>query len=101
VGCVPISPPYPKPYRDRVLVVGTAARLVLAEGGEGIVYAVRSGVEAAKILKQAFQRNDFSAQFLSLYRKRLESIYQTLSMSYYNLIKKFPAPVRKIFKLEK
>ncbi len=101
VGCLPIAPPYPKPYANRVLVAGTAARFVLAEGGEGISYAVTSGIKAAEIFKKAVEREDFSEEFLSSYKESLKHMYRVLLNSYNRLINKFPAPIRKLFKLEK
>lgn len=79
VGVVPITRPLERPYGDGILVAGTAARLVNADGGEGVIYALLSGVEAARTLRVA---RDYSASSLAGYRRRLDWVYKRLNYQY-------------------
>lgn len=56
---------------DRVLISGTAARLVDPVTGEGIGNAMLSGEYAAQQIIQAFAINDFSAKGLADYDKKI------------------------------
>jgi geranylgeranyl reductase family protein len=55
---------------DRVMLVGEAAGLINPFNGEGIQFALRSGKWAAEVVNST-QGNDFSAQTLSAYTKRV------------------------------
>ncbi len=68
-GILPVFP-LKKTYADRVLVCGDAAGFINSITGEGIYYAMKSGVLAAEVIKKAFSSNDFSEQILKLYQKR-------------------------------
>ncbi len=87
VGAVPITRPLQKPYGDGLLVAGTAARLVNADGGEGIIYALQSGVAAAQTIAET---KDYSSNGLSAYRQRLSLMYENLERRYQNLVARFP-----------
>ena len=58
------------PLRDGVIYVGDAARVVEPFTGEGIYYALRSGMLAARHL-QAGTLNEYPAAHAALYRNRL------------------------------
>lgn len=58
------------PYRDGVLYVGDAARVVEPFTGEGIYYALRSGVLAARQILAGALR-EYPAAHAALYRRRL------------------------------
>lgn len=87
VGAVPITRPLQKPYGDGLLVAGTAARLVNADGGEGIIFALQSGVAAAHTIAET---KDYSSDGLSAYRQRLNPMYESLERRYQNLMARFP-----------
>lgn len=66
----------PKLYRDGLLLVGDAAGLVNTSiFHEGTNLAMASGVMAAETVIEAKDKGDFSAQTLSLYRKKLEDSF--------------------------
>ena len=58
-----------KSYSERVIAVGEAAGLVKTTTGGGIYYGLISAEMASKVIKEAFQKEDFSAKFLSKYEK--------------------------------
>ncbi len=65
-------PVYFKPRRcfaDGILFVGDAARVNEPVSGEGIYFAMKSGLLAAQSLDVAFRRSDFSAAGLSAYER--------------------------------
>ncbi|MCL5263981.1 MAG: FAD-dependent oxidoreductase [Chloroflexi bacterium] len=61
----------PKLYTDGLLVVGDAAMLVNSFHREGSNLAITSGRLAAETVLKAKEKNDFSAQSLSLYQQLL------------------------------
>ncbi len=64
-------------YRDGLLVAGDAAGLSLNVGltVRGMEYAVASGIFAARAVKQAREKRDYSAAGLSSYQKMLEESF--------------------------
>ena len=65
-------PVYFKPRRcfaDGILFVGDAARVNEPVSGEGIYFAMKSGLLAAQTLDVAFRRSDFSSSRLSAYEQ--------------------------------
>jgi menaquinone-9 beta-reductase len=65
-------PIYFKPRRcfaDRILFVGDAARVNEPVSGEGIYFAMKSGLLAAQILDEAFCTSDFSSTRLRSYER--------------------------------
>jgi menaquinone-9 beta-reductase len=65
-------PVYFKPRRcfaDGILFVGDAARVNEPVSGEGIYFAMKSGLLAAQTLDVAFRRGDFSSSRLSAYEQ--------------------------------
>lgn len=87
VGVVPFAKPLEKPFGDGILVAGTAARMVDAKGGEGIIYALGSGNMAAETIFSARMRQDYSAKSLSEYRKLLQAMYNYLKKRYNTVFK--------------
>ncbi|MCL5958291.1 MAG: FAD-dependent oxidoreductase [Chloroflexi bacterium] len=65
----------PKLYTDGMVVVGDAAMLVNSYHREGSNLAMTSGRLAAEAILKAKEKNDFSAQGLSLYQQLLEDSY--------------------------
>jgi geranylgeranyl reductase family protein len=75
-------------YGEAVLLAGDAARVSEPVTGEGIYFAIKSGLLAAETVHQAFRESDFSAARLSLYardcgqafraRQRLNSVVRWL-----------------------
>lgn len=68
-GLLPIFP-LKKTYADRILLCGDAAGFINPITGEGIYYAMVSGMLAAEVAREALQAKDTSEQFLSRYQKR-------------------------------
>lgn len=65
----------PKLYTDGVLVVGDSAMLVNNVHWEGTNLAMVSGKLAGETAIEALNKNDFSANTLSLYQKKLENSF--------------------------
>ncbi len=65
----------PPLYKDGVMIAGDAAMLVNNVHSEGTNLAMMSGKFAAETAIQAIERDDFSANMLSLYRKKLEDSF--------------------------
>lgn len=65
-------------YSERVLLVGETAGLVSPLTGEGIDFALESGMLAAEFLETAFTKNDFSRSALSGYDRLLRSNFQSI-----------------------
>jgi geranylgeranyl reductase family protein len=57
-------------YAERMLLVGDAACHVKPISGGGLQPALRSSFAAAETICEAFDENDFSESFLSVYEKR-------------------------------
>ncbi len=64
-------------YGDGILFAGDAAGLSLNIGltVRGMEFAIASGVLAARAIKQAFDRNDYSAASLSVYQQLLQNSF--------------------------
>lgn len=74
-GLIPIEP-LEKTFGHRFLLVGDAAGLVDPLTYEGIGYALESGVAAAETIINAFELDDFSEGFLSMYQSMwMQKIY--------------------------
>ncbi|MCK4670141.1 MAG: NAD(P)/FAD-dependent oxidoreductase [Nanoarchaeota archaeon] len=67
-GIIPLSGPIEKTYDNRILACGDAAGFVFAFSGEGIKYALLSGMYAGKVAKEACKRQRFDRQFLAKYK---------------------------------
>ncbi|WXG44864.1 MAG: geranylgeranyl reductase family protein [Promethearchaeati archaeon SRVP18_Atabeyarchaeia-1] len=67
---VPFSGTFVPSYGSGVLLAGDSAGMVGAVTGEGIYFAVRSGIAAGEVASEAAISNDTSASSLSLYEKR-------------------------------
>ena len=80
----------PKLYSDGVMVIGDAAMLVNNLHFEGTNLAVTSGIIAANVAIDAFNKNDFSQKILSKYAKELKKsfVYKDIN-SYRNVMKTF------------
>jgi len=78
VGGYPICTPLETPYSDGLLVTGTAARLIERSVGEGIWQAAVSGKIAA-LLYQNLSAKPSTADRLSIYREKIDFIYNDLS----------------------
>ncbi len=79
---IPYDGAKPKTYGDRVLLVGDAAGLVSTLTGEGIRYAIKSGIIAAEVLEDKLTSSELSEEHLKVYQDRcLEdpSIRRTLA----------------------
>ncbi len=65
----------PALYKDGVMIAGDAAMLVNNVHSEGTNLAMMSGKLAAQTAIQAINKEDYSANMLSLYRKKLEQSF--------------------------
>ena len=73
----------PRTFTDRVLLVGDGAGQVKPLTGGGIYYGLQCGEIAIDCLKNAFQKNDFSAGYMSLYQREWRKLLgRELSVSY-------------------
>ncbi len=99
----------PKLYTDGMLLVGDAAGLGLNMlfTVRGMEYAIVSGILAAKTIKEAKKRNDFSKASLSEYEKLLNESFIMKEMHAFKnvpvvlnnkrLFKKYPQAISDIF----
>lgn len=79
-----VQAPLEKTYTDRVLVVGEAAGQIKTTTGGGIYYGLLGAEFALETLKEAFRKNNFSANALSPYeRKWKKAIGEELRLGYY------------------
>lgn len=67
-GVLPLHP-LEKTYADRIILCGDAAGLMNPLTGDGIHYAMSSGMFAAKVCAKAVEANDTSVEFLSKYQR--------------------------------
>lgn len=65
----------PQLYRDGVMIAGDAAMLVNNVHWEGTNLAMMSGKFAAETAIQALEKEDYSANMLSLYKKKLDESF--------------------------
>lgn len=73
VGGVPVQGPVEKSVSDGVLLVGDAARHIDPLTGGGVYNAMRCGVIAGKVIKEAIDKNDFSEKMLMKYEAEWRS----------------------------
>jgi geranylgeranyl reductase family protein len=66
-GCVPVYL-LKKTYSDRVVLCGDAGGFINPVSGGGIYYAMVSGENAASVICNAFENENFSSSFLSDYQ---------------------------------
>ncbi|HEX4990463.1 MAG TPA: geranylgeranyl reductase family protein [Candidatus Binatia bacterium] len=72
----PVYFPPRRAYGDGVLLVGDAARVNEPVTGEGIYFALKSGVFAAKTVDEGFQMSDFSLARLRSYERNCRSAFR-------------------------
>jgi digeranylgeranylglycerophospholipid reductase len=77
-GLLPHKRPFERPYRDGLLIVGGAARMVHPVGGAGIRFAAGAGRAAAEQIASLGDR-PATAGALAGYRERAEWIYGQLA----------------------
>ena len=63
----PVHLPPRRSYGDGYLLVGDAARVTEPVTGEGVYFALKSGILAAEVMDRAFKRGNGSAEQLSHY----------------------------------
>jgi geranylgeranyl reductase family protein len=63
-------------YAEHALLVGDAARVSEPVTGEGIYFAMRSGLLAAEVIAEALAVNDLSARFLRRYEQRCHQTFR-------------------------
>lgn len=79
----------PKLYGDGVMVAGDAAGMVDALHREGTNLAMTAGKLAAETAVEAHRQNNFSAEFLSGYRKKLEDSFVLKDLKQYRYMTDF------------
>jgi geranylgeranyl reductase family protein len=73
----PVYFPPRRGYADRAVLVGDAARVNEPVTGEGIYFAMKSGMIAATVIDQALCRGDLSAVQLSSYARECGRAFRT------------------------
>ena len=63
-------------YADRALLVGDAARVSEPVTGEGIYFAMHSGLLASEVITEALAVKDSSARFLRRYEQRCDRVFR-------------------------
>ena len=66
-GCIPVNL-LEKTFSDRVVLCGDAAGFINSISGGGIYYAMVSGENAASVINNAFENENFNSSFLSGYQ---------------------------------
>ena len=79
----------PKLYTDGVMIAGDAAGMVDALHREGTNLAMTAGKLAGETAVEAHRANDFSADFLSSYRKKLEDTFVLKDLKQYRYMTDF------------
>lgn len=87
----------PPLYKDGVLIAGDAAMLVNNVHWEGTNLAMTSGKLAAETAIEAIEKDDFSANMLSLYEKKLNDSFVLKDLKTYKDVMKFAEKNSKIF----
>lgn len=67
-------------FTDAALLVGDAARVTEPISGEGVYFAIQSGMLAAETLDRALKRGDSSAKFLQSYERVCARIFRSRVM---------------------
>ncbi|HBA39044.1 MAG TPA: hypothetical protein DCZ05_04690, partial [Deltaproteobacteria bacterium] len=62
-------------YGDGYLLVGDAARVTEPVTGEGVYFALRSGILAAEVMDRAFKRGNGSAEQLAGYSRLCQKAF--------------------------
>ena len=71
----PVHLPPRRSYGDGYLLVGDAARVSEPVTGEGVYFALRSGILAAKVMDLAFKRGNGSAEQLACYLRLCQKAF--------------------------
>ena len=87
----------PPLYKDGVLIAGDAAMLVNNVHWEGTNLAMVSGKLAAETAIEAIEKNDFTANMLSLYQTKLDDSFVLKDLKTYKDVMKFAEKNSKIF----
>jgi len=87
----------PPLYNDGVLLAGDAAMLVNNVHWEGTNLAMVSGKLAAETAIEAIEKNDFSANALSLYKKKLDESFVIKDMKTYKDVMNFAEDNSQVF----
>lgn len=72
---ITIGGPVPKTYTNGFLAVGDAASQVKPTTGGGIILGLNCAKIAADVAAESLNKNDFSAEFLSVYQRRFMKIF--------------------------
>jgi len=69
VGIVPVGGEAEKLVSNGLILVGDAGRMVNPATGGGMIFAIKAGLAAGKVIADAVKNNDFSEKKLSEYEK--------------------------------
>ncbi len=98
---LPLGSKRRKGYGNGYLLVGDAASLIDPFTGEGIGNALYSGKLASQVIKEAFEKNDFSEETLKKYdellREHLDEELSHYSSATFDIEYKFPFGFKEIF----
>lgn len=72
----PVYYPKRRCYADRAVLVGDAARVTEPVTGEGIYFAMQSGLLAAETIDTSLIRGDLSANYLRRYKQRCNQAFR-------------------------
>jgi digeranylgeranylglycerophospholipid reductase len=72
---ITLGGPIAKTYSNGFLVVGDAASQVKPTTGGGVIFGMTCARIAVEVICKALERNNFSADFLSLYQKQCNRVY--------------------------
>lgn len=87
----------PPLYKDGILIAGDAAMLVNNVHWEGTNLAMMSGKFAAETAIEAIEKNDYTANMLSLYETKLNGSFVLKDLKTYKDVMKFAENNSKIF----
>ncbi|MEM3769874.1 MAG: NAD(P)/FAD-dependent oxidoreductase [Candidatus Bathyarchaeia archaeon] len=72
---ITLGGPIPKAYTNGFLVVGDAASQVKPTTGGGVILGLNCAKIVADVIVEALNKNDFSAEFLSVYQRRFMKMF--------------------------
>jgi geranylgeranyl reductase family protein len=85
---IPFCGPLRRVYKNRVLLLGDAGGFVNPANGEGIPYAIKSGMIAAEISSEILKKHDFRGRAFKEYQKRCMKEFGN-DLHWYGLAYKF------------
>jgi digeranylgeranylglycerophospholipid reductase len=72
---ITLGGPAPKSFSNGFLAVGDAASQVKSTTGGGVIFGMTCAAIAARVASEAIERDDFSSEFLSTYKRRCSEAF--------------------------